>query len=172
MKRFDVGVAVTLIIAIIGGALYIGRLEGRVSSLEQDKDYSSIQKSRDDAVVTISKKTDSSVKLLDEKIDKVNSILKTDEEKRIAHIADIARRVDEIETSHGNYKITTYNVGRVSQKSLAKHFYCALAKIQSDYNTVVGNTFQWVEKNSKEVWVYHSNGQVADHGGVVCFDYK
>jgi len=68
-------------------------------------------------------------------------------------------------------KFEFVNVGRVSSKKLGKYWYCALAKIQSDYRSNVGNTFQWVELNSEGVWYYKSNGHVADAGGAVCIKH-
>lgn len=49
MKKIEMGVIVTVIIAIITGALYIGKLQGRVEALEAEKSITA--KERKDIVL-------------------------------------------------------------------------------------------------------------------------
>ncbi len=53
MNKIELGVIVTLLIAIVTGALYIGKLEGRIQALETDKDFTSIKTEKNDVLASI-----------------------------------------------------------------------------------------------------------------------
>jgi hypothetical protein len=53
MNKIEMGVIVTVIIAFITGALYIGNLQGRIQALETDKNYASIKAEKDAVLLTI-----------------------------------------------------------------------------------------------------------------------
>ena len=42
MTKIELGVVVTVFLSVIAGALFLGRLDGRITALENDKDFSSI----------------------------------------------------------------------------------------------------------------------------------
>jgi len=43
MTRVEIGVVIALVISIVTGALFVGRLDGRLQAIEKDKDWNSIQ---------------------------------------------------------------------------------------------------------------------------------
>lgn len=67
-----------------------------------------------------------------------------------------------------NPEIRFFNIGRTASQELGEFAFCALSKVQNDFETVVGNTHQWVERKNNGIWFYRSDGQRPDSGGVVC----
>ena len=60
MSKVELGIVVTLVLAAIGGALFIGELSGRVRALEGDKDYSSVVAAKRAAIQEIKTLRDAS----------------------------------------------------------------------------------------------------------------
>ncbi|CZF81746.1 hypothetical protein GCE9029_02803 [Grimontia celer] len=55
MSNIEFGVVITLVISIITGALFIGKLDGRLEAIEKDKDWQSIVKLREEQVESMNK---------------------------------------------------------------------------------------------------------------------
>lgn len=60
------GVVVTVILAIIAGVLFLGRLDGRITALENDKDFSSITEQKLGVIVEVNTAGKNSLKALKE----------------------------------------------------------------------------------------------------------
>ena len=66
MSKIEMGVVVTVILAIIAGALFLGRLDGRITALENDKDFSSITEQKLGVIVEVNTAGKNSLKALKE----------------------------------------------------------------------------------------------------------
>ncbi|MGR5401933.1 hypothetical protein ACPV48_25170 [Vibrio harveyi] len=53
MSKIEIGVVITLIISVVSGALFLGQLDGRLSAIEDDKDYASLKEDKKDAIQLI-----------------------------------------------------------------------------------------------------------------------
>jgi hypothetical protein len=53
MNKFEIGTIITVILAIIGGAVSFGRLDGRINALEKDKNYSSLKSEIENGILKI-----------------------------------------------------------------------------------------------------------------------
>ena len=100
MNKIEIGLLVTLILAIISGATFIGKLDGRLEALENDKDYSSISKEKKDAVASIKTTKDESIKEID-----------SSKDKTIIHLNKIAEEAKYLEptVSENIIKINSLN---------------------------------------------------------------
>lgn len=71
MTKIEMGLVVTIVLAIISGALFLGKIDGRLVAIENDKDYSSLKKDKQNAIIKIN----SVLKLGSDKLNKItNSI--------------------------------------------------------------------------------------------------
>ena len=61
MNKFEIGTIITVILAIIGGAVSFGRLDGRINALERDKNYSSLKSEIENGISSIKNTTKISI---------------------------------------------------------------------------------------------------------------
>lgn len=57
MNRFEQGVVVTLVLAILSGVYFVGELNGRLKAIENDKDYISFKAEKNKALSELDMKT-------------------------------------------------------------------------------------------------------------------
>ena len=74
MSKIEIGTIVTLILAIIGGALWIGDLNGRVKSIEGGGAIIKIQKATDESLKKIGSENEKTISLF-ESIDNKSSLI-------------------------------------------------------------------------------------------------
>jgi hypothetical protein len=61
MSKAEVVIVVLFVMAMVGGALYVGRLDGRLAAIEHDKDFASFKRDREAALALIEKATDAAL---------------------------------------------------------------------------------------------------------------
>ncbi|MEL6722956.1 MAG: hypothetical protein AAFP10_07010 [Pseudomonadota bacterium] len=64
MKVVQLGVVVTVILAVISGIYFIGSLDGRLTAIENDKDYQSFKIEKQKAFAAIESERDAAVNKL------------------------------------------------------------------------------------------------------------
>jgi len=57
MSKLELGVVVTLFLAILSGVYFVGELNGRLKAVEQDKDYTSFKNEKNKALSELDTKT-------------------------------------------------------------------------------------------------------------------
>lgn len=91
MSKIEIGVIVSVVLAMISGALYIGKIDGRLSAIELDKDLKSIQEAKASAISEISEGRDESTKIIEESTQELFASL--DELK--TKITELNERIDD-----------------------------------------------------------------------------
>lgn len=84
MTKIELGVLLTLALAIISGTYFIGKLDGRLSAIEKDKDYTSFKKEKEEALA----------KIIQTRAEAINEINRT-----INSLDQIHKQIDVLKTS-------------------------------------------------------------------------
>ncbi len=103
----DLGVLLTLLLSIISGTYLIGKIDGRLTAVEMDKDYSSFKKERGEALSEI-------IRIRTEAINE----MKKNEKQTIDFLNAINKRIDELEELI-EYKTREFEKNKVPQGTVA-----------------------------------------------------
>jgi len=77
MSKIEIGIIVTVLLALISGATFIGKLDGRLTAIEQDKDYSSLLSQKEKIISEISKVGDKAKVEIDKMVNDGNKKLQS-----------------------------------------------------------------------------------------------
>ncbi|MGA7979700.1 MAG: hypothetical protein WCA32_05670 [Chromatiaceae bacterium] len=94
MSKVEILLTILLVTALIGGAVYMGRLDGRLTAMEQDKSIVSFKRDREAALALIEKATDAALGRIKNSDGDQSQLM--DLERRVnALAAAIAKKPDE-----------------------------------------------------------------------------
>lgn len=93
MSKLELGVVVTLLLAILSGVYLVGELNGRLTAVELDKDYESFRKEKTKTLDDLTKTVSDAIKNIQNEGEKVLASLSSQDQR----IADLETRTAFIE---------------------------------------------------------------------------
>ncbi|BFM13302.1 hypothetical protein R50072_34550 [Simiduia litorea] len=116
MNKVEIGVVVTVVLAIVAGALFIGQIDGRLKAVENDRDFASIIEQKEEILSDIIKVKQSVVSEFSETSDRISALENKSKEER--------KPGEAITLSHGASGAWGNWTG--AQYCPAKHYVCGL----------------------------------------------